>query len=230
MSPRRTPLCLAATRACWSSIPNSRLSGGCKTLRITTSRSPSTTNRAPGLSPRRVRISSGITTCPLEERVVVVASLMNVSDGLTSKIGTTSLLGKRLLWHVSAVWRGRRCTISASLRCERTQIPISSRGWRRRGVRIPLEATATDALLGVIGPASLSSPPDSDRTEQTQNYYSIVELAGTLDRKSTRIQRRCHQVAFGGYTGTVVSRAPVPLCVLEAPNAARNASRPGQGY
>src|SRR6476469_3230319 len=73
---RRIPLCLPAFRACWTSAVKSRFAGGCRTLKITTSLSPSTTNCAPALSPRRTRISSGMTTCPLDDRVVVAASLI----------------------------------------------------------------------------------------------------------------------------------------------------------
>ena len=78
-SARRRPARFAASRARATSDVNSPSAGGSRTLKITTSRSATTTNCAPAFSPNRVRISSGMTTCPFEDRVVVAASIVGSS-------------------------------------------------------------------------------------------------------------------------------------------------------
>lgn len=78
-----------ALRACRLARPirslNSLTGGDEMALRITTSRFPMTTNCVPAFNPRRPRISSGMTTCPLEDMQVVAKLSMDASF-LTGKI------------------------------------------------------------------------------------------------------------------------------------------------
>src|SRR5229473_3732153 len=66
-----TPAFLASARARLKSSWNSSSLGGVMTLRITASPWPMTTNWSPSLSPRSLRTSSGMTTCPLDDSFVV---------------------------------------------------------------------------------------------------------------------------------------------------------------
>src|SRR5206468_1038238 len=66
---RRASLRALATRA-----RNSLLAGASIRLRITTSPSPMTTNCTPASRPRAFRTSSGMTTCPLDESLVVATA------------------------------------------------------------------------------------------------------------------------------------------------------------
>ena len=62
-----TPAFLASARARLKSSWYSSSLGGVMTLRITASPWPMTTNWSPSLSPRSLRTSSGMTTCPLHQ-------------------------------------------------------------------------------------------------------------------------------------------------------------------
>ena len=76
MSARVMPVCFATCRARPTKVANSLSDGGSSSLKITTSRSAITTNCAPASSPSCKRISSGMTTCPLDDSVVVAAVVM----------------------------------------------------------------------------------------------------------------------------------------------------------
>jgi hypothetical protein len=78
-----------ALRACFLAWPsrslNSLTEGAEIAFRITPSRFPTTTNCVPAFKPNRSRISSGMTTCPLDD-IRVVAKLSIDTSFLTSKI------------------------------------------------------------------------------------------------------------------------------------------------
>jgi hypothetical protein len=76
--------CSPASRACRRALAamaaNSFRAGVAIVLRITTSRSPMTTNCAPAFNPSRLRTASGMTTCPFDDmRVVSMFSIRDTS-------------------------------------------------------------------------------------------------------------------------------------------------------
>src|SRR6266571_4753443 len=79
-----SPARRACPRTLVASARNSDLAGVSIRLRITTSPSPMTTNCAPGSRPRAFRTSSGITTWPFEESVVVATVTIFVRFYCTS--------------------------------------------------------------------------------------------------------------------------------------------------
>ena len=79
------PALRACSLACLIKSSKASLGSGAMALRMTTSRSPTTTNWVPVRSFKRVRTSSGITTCPLED-IRVVESIDPFASFLTSKI------------------------------------------------------------------------------------------------------------------------------------------------
>jgi hypothetical protein len=124
-----------ALRACCRARPikslNSLTEGAEIALRITTSRLPTTTNCVPTFNPNRSRISSGMTTCPLDD-MRVVAKLSIDTPFLTGKIighsgrsVNRSVLGARP-WQGCRWCQLRRLMLSIDI--EGFNVPILYRG------------------------------------------------------------------------------------------------------
>jgi hypothetical protein len=78
------PALRACFLACLIKSSKASMGSGAMAFRMTTSRSPTTTNWVPVRRFKRVRTSSGITTCPLED-IRVVESMDPFASFLTSK-------------------------------------------------------------------------------------------------------------------------------------------------
>lgn len=78
-SDRRIPARRAARRARATIVSKSRKPGGRTRWSTMVSSSSITTNSAPGSSPRRCRIASGMTICPFDESLVVATAFMSGS-------------------------------------------------------------------------------------------------------------------------------------------------------